>query len=427
MPRSVLCGLMVAGSLCSAGTGIAAGPDARYLPMQFEIRREGPAEVCGNKCRVWVDATGAITADTPHVFEAFAKGRDLRGMMIVLNSDGGSVLGAIALGRAIRRLGMTTMVGRTVDLPSPEGGEKRARLLPDAHCESMCTFVLLAGVERHVPPEARVLVHQIWLGDRRDDPTSATYSAEDLVVVQRDVGRLAKYTVEMGGSIDLLVLALKIPPWEPMRVLTREELRGTRLITAVDAGEARSVPMTEARSVPTTSASALATGPRSAVAGDRSWSLVERAGQPAISRRHPLTVQGEDIGNFELTLSCGATADSYAVSYVEQRMGSENRPAKSLRSVELHIGEMPIRLDVVPHEAGAAERDVVATGSVPAAFIRAYAEPRNWSLRVETLSGDGSRTAIRVGNAGLLRRLPQLAAKCADRTAKAPRPQVRAN
>ena len=96
----------------------------------------------------------------------------------------------------------------------------------------MCAFVLLAGVERHVPAEARVMVHQIWLGDRRDDPTAANYSAEDLVVVQRDIGRLAQYTVEMGGGIDLLEIALKIPPWEPMRLLSRDELRTMKVMTA---------------------------------------------------------------------------------------------------------------------------------------------------------------------------------------------------
>src|SRR4029079_10873702 len=100
------------------------------------------------------------------------------------------------------------------------------------YCESMCAFVLLAGVERHVPAEARVMVHQIWLGDRRDDPTAANYSAEDLVVVQRDIGRLAQYTVEMGGGIDMLEIALKIPPWEPMRLLTRDELRNMKVVTA---------------------------------------------------------------------------------------------------------------------------------------------------------------------------------------------------
>ena len=68
------------------------------------------------------------------------------------------------------------------------------------------------------------MVHQIWLGDRRDDPTAASYSAEDLVLVQRDIGKLAQYTVEMGASIELLDLALRIPPWEPMHAMTQAEI-----------------------------------------------------------------------------------------------------------------------------------------------------------------------------------------------------------
>ena len=39
------------------------------------------------------------------------------------------------------------------------------------------------------------------VGDRRDDPTAANYTAEDLVLVQRDIGKLAQYTIEMGASI----------------------------------------------------------------------------------------------------------------------------------------------------------------------------------------------------------------------------------
>ena len=166
-----------------------AAPDSRALPMQFDIWTEGPAQACGNDCRTWVSASGAITSDTPKDFEAFAKKNKLDGSTIALDSDGGSVLGALALGRSIRKLGMTTTVGKTIDLKAADGGKKRAKLQPRAYCESMCAFVLLAGVERRVPAEARVMVHQIWLGDRRDDPTAANYSAEDLVVVQRDIGR----------------------------------------------------------------------------------------------------------------------------------------------------------------------------------------------------------------------------------------------
>ena len=199
-----------------------AAPDARSQSMQFEQWTEGPAQACGNNCRSWVSASGAITSETPHDFEAFAKKHKLDGATIALDSDGGSVLGALALGRAIRKLGMTTTVGKTIDLSLADDGKKRAKLQPRAYCESMCAFVLLAGAERRVPAEARVMVHQIWLGDRRDDPTAANYSAEDLVVVQRDIGRLARYTFEMGGGVDLLEIALKIPPWVARRTAHHE-------------------------------------------------------------------------------------------------------------------------------------------------------------------------------------------------------------
>src|SRR5689334_6520656 len=222
---------VAAGLLFASSPQLSAAPDARSLPMQFELWTEGPAPTCGEKCRSWVSASGAITAETPRDFEAFAKNRKLDGLTIALDSDGGSVLGALGLGRAIRKLGMITTVGRTVDLSANDGGRKRAKLQPRAFCESMCAFLLLAGVERQVPAEARVMVHQIWLGDRRDDPTAANYSAEDLVVVQRDIGRLAQYTFEMGGSVDLLEIALKIPPWEPMRQLSRDELRSMKMTT----------------------------------------------------------------------------------------------------------------------------------------------------------------------------------------------------
>src|SRR5690606_27302407 len=116
-------------------------------------------------------------ADTPREFAKFVQTGNARGAMIALDSEGGSVHGAMALGRAIRALNMTTTVGRTVPLQGKDPNDQRARLLPRADCESMCAFVLLAGTKRFVPPQANVRVHQIWLGDRRDDATAANYSA----------------------------------------------------------------------------------------------------------------------------------------------------------------------------------------------------------------------------------------------------------
>src|SRR5262249_56698958 len=94
------------------------------------------------------------------------------------------------------------------------GAEPRGRLSPRADCESMCAFLILGGARRYVPAEARVLVHQIWLGDRRDDATASVYTAEDIMVIQRDIGRLVQYTAEMGGGARLGAPARGIPPSE---------------------------------------------------------------------------------------------------------------------------------------------------------------------------------------------------------------------
>ncbi len=387
-----------------------ASADLRGLPMHFEIRREGPAEVCGQSCRTWVSATGAITAETPRDFEAFAKANDIRGATLALDSDGGSVLGALALGRAVRSQGMTTTVGKTVELPVSETGDKRAKLKPLAYCESMCAFVLIAGVERHVPAEARIMVHQIWLGDRRDDPTAANYSAEDLVLVQRDIGRLAQYTVEMGGSIDLLEIALKIPPWEPMRLLSRDELRGMKIVTAAED-------VTEASSNTSTSASqALSNGARAPING-RNWVMAASAERPMLTRKHPLTIEGEDIGTFELGFACGETPKEYAVSYTEQRRPGDNgRLPKVLTDVEISLSGKSVALKLVSSRQNGASKEIetTANGRLSAEMVKAFTESNGRSLTIETTSDDAS-TAIRIGNAGAARGLQQLIATCAGR------------
>jgi hypothetical protein len=212
-----------------------AGPpvlaDDGSAPMRFEWRREGPAEACGSDCRIWISATGYITADTPREFEALARDPNARGAVLALDSDGGSVLGTLVLGRMIRSLDMITTIGKTTPVPGSPKDDRRAALSPNGNCESMCAFLLLAGSRRYVPPEAHVLVHQIWLGKKRKQALESSYSAEELNVVQRDIGRLAQYTIEMGGGVDLLETALRIPPWEPLYRLSADELQRMHLNT----------------------------------------------------------------------------------------------------------------------------------------------------------------------------------------------------
>ncbi len=184
---------------------------------------------CQPNCGGWVSAVGIVTSDTPRDFDEFARGRQLRGTTIVLDSSGGSVNDAIALGRRWRNLGALTTVGTSLQTNTAQ--ELPANTAPVAYCESMCVFLLLAGKTRYVPESAHVRVHQIWMGDRANDAKAAVYAADDLMIVERDIGRLAKYTFDMGGTGDLLLLSLNVPPWEDLHELSREELRLTNLVT----------------------------------------------------------------------------------------------------------------------------------------------------------------------------------------------------
>jgi hypothetical protein len=207
------------GDAAQAGTPL----EERRLPMHFSW------VACGPNCKGWISAVGIITQDSPKEFDDFAKGRDLAGTTVVLDSSGGSVNDAIALGRRWRGLGLLTTVGTST--PYHTAGGDRGTVNPEAYCESMCVFLLLSGKTRYVPNGAHVRVHQIWMGDRADDAKAASYSAQDLMIVERDVGRLAKYTFDMGGAGDLLSLAMSVPPWEDLHELSRDELRETNLVT----------------------------------------------------------------------------------------------------------------------------------------------------------------------------------------------------
>ena len=213
------------GALTTLGNSAHAGGtlEERKLPMKFNW------VACQPNCRGWVSAVGIVTSDSPKDFEDFARGRELGGATVVLDSSGGSVNDSIALGRRFHSLDMLTTVGVSVRSHTAQGD--RTRVMPEAYCESMCVFLLLSGKTRYVPEAAHVRVHQIWMGDRADDPKAASYTAQDLMIVERDIGRLAKYTFDMGGAGDLLSLSLGVPPWEDLHELSPVELRRTNLVT----------------------------------------------------------------------------------------------------------------------------------------------------------------------------------------------------
>ena len=225
---AVLCLVsLVAPFRCAAEAGTTL--EERKMPMKFGW------VACQPNCRGWVSAVGIVTSDSPRDFDEFARGRELGGATIVLDSSGGSVNDSIALGRRWRSLGALTTVGISIQTHTAKGD--RVSVVPEAYCESMCVFLLLSGKTRYVPEAAHVRVHQIWMGDRADDAKAASYTAQDMMIVERDIGRLAKYAFDMGGTGDLLSLSLNVPPWEDLHELSRDELRLTNLSTTEAVAE----------------------------------------------------------------------------------------------------------------------------------------------------------------------------------------------
>jgi hypothetical protein len=209
----------------------AANDQTKSATMRFEWNTD-VASCSAEPVRAWISASGPVTETTAADFEAFAGSSDLRGTLIVLDSEGGSVLSALEFGRAIRRRGMATTVGKTTKVMCPDGTVSHSTLSSKADCESMCAFILIGGVHRFVPAEARILVHQIWLGSKRRRSLENQYTANEVSLVQRDLASLARYTIEMGVSIELIEAASRVPPWEPLYQLTRDELR--RFAVATD-------------------------------------------------------------------------------------------------------------------------------------------------------------------------------------------------
>ena len=387
---------------CAALAQTPVQPPANPPAMRFEWVREGPADKCADHCREWISAHGYINPNTPRIFVEFTQAREVRGATVVLESEGGALGGSIGLGRLFRRFAMTTTVGHTVKLGE---GTDRATLSPSAPCASACAFALLGGVRRHVPVGARILVHQVWPFLKRDDAVGASYTAQDLVVVQRELGVLAKYIVDMGADIELFEIAERIPPWENPRPLSADDVRRLRMSTVDDPFAV--VPA----GVDAQSAARVAPS-RPLDVIDRAWIAEDSDGQRLFSRRHPLTIEGEQIGTFELAFRCGKDGQ-VMVAYNENRRLREGLNDR-LSGVAVGSGKERVLLKVESSatDVGGGELRSTAQSQVPPGLLGALVETDGRALVVATQTMTNTRTVIHPGNNGFAENFRRTIADC---------------
>jgi hypothetical protein len=183
-------------------------PDgAMAKPMTFEL-------VGGGK----LIATGAIT---PGISEAFAAEIAKRGdyiKTVALNSPGGSVADALAMGRLIREKNFATEI---------EAGK---------YCASSCPLVFAGGVERRVGDKAIVGVHQVAaIGSATGLPR------DEMKVAQNISARCQRYLGDMGVNLQVWVHAMETPH-DKLFVFKPDELKSLNLATTAAAAPSATAP-----------------------------------------------------------------------------------------------------------------------------------------------------------------------------------------
>lgn len=141
-------------------------------PMIFTVVRSSRPG-CEPACPEWIYGEGDVLADTPARLEKLLKALGARRLPVVLNSPGGNVDAAMAMGRAIRARKLDTVVGGTVFMgcdprdaacvpEKAKGGVHRgAPYTVGAMCSSACPLILAGGVRRLAGAWAHVGVHQV--------------------------------------------------------------------------------------------------------------------------------------------------------------------------------------------------------------------------------------------------------------------------
>ena len=189
-------------------------PDgAMVKPMTFEL-------IGGGKLM----ATGTIT---PGISESFAAEIGKRGdyiKTVVLNSPGGSVTDALAMGRLIREKKFATEV---------EAGK---------YCASSCPLVFAGGIERRAGDKAAIGVHQVAAIS-----TANAQPRDEMSAAQNISARCQRYLGDMGISLQVWVHAMETPH-DKLFVFKPDELKSLNLVTAAVAAPVPASAPTKPRS-----------------------------------------------------------------------------------------------------------------------------------------------------------------------------------
>jgi hypothetical protein len=250
----------------TAPNAAAQTPSLPQAPMKVRIG-ESKTAGCQPDCRAWISAEGRIVGgQTLRQFQAVMRQLKGRKLPVFINSNGGDVAEALAIGRLIRAKGLDTAVIK-IDSPSCPAGDsdcakKQAKGLdngnpsPYAICASACAFVLAGGTQRFAGPLTHVGVHQPQsfttytrlrrvyrvtvspYGHKTKTLVSESRISQKTVpteTTERQYREMRTYLAAMGIGPEAETL-MRSAPHNSIHWMTRDELLSTKFITSRSAG-----------------------------------------------------------------------------------------------------------------------------------------------------------------------------------------------
>jgi hypothetical protein len=166
-------------------------------PMTFEL-------VGGGRLM----ATGTITPGIADAFAAEVAKRADYIKTVVLNSPGGSVSDALAMGRLIREKKFATEVDA------------------NKYCASSCPLMFMGGVERRAGDKAAIGVHQVFAMASADNSAPR----DDMSEAQRISAKCQRYLGDMGINLQVWVHAMETPK-DRLFIFKPEELKALNIVT----------------------------------------------------------------------------------------------------------------------------------------------------------------------------------------------------
>lgn len=269
----LLASFLVMGHAAFAANTKKSAPDLGPTMRFVVVRSSAPG--CEPTCPEWTSAEGSIEAGTPALFKRTLKGLGGRKLPVVVDSPGGNVEAALALGRLLRKNKLDIAVGKTrftgcqpdaKDCKENDG--KGARYFGNAHaggaiCNSACPLMFAGGIRRVVGQWAFLGVHQITttyirtklqyrttyrvVGGKKKIPSKKIVGRKNAgsyktYEMSKSVEkRLAAYLNEMGVGQALLE-TMKNTPASSIQQLAPYDMLQAKLVTSLDAVDLLTAP-----------------------------------------------------------------------------------------------------------------------------------------------------------------------------------------